>query len=41
MNPPDFVRQSVLDVLKPLAELNLPTAAGLREAISLLGARRG
>jgi hypothetical protein len=41
MKPPDFARQSALDVLMPLAQLDLPTAAGLRDAVSRLGARRG
>jgi len=40
MKPPDFARQSALDVLIPLAELDLPTAAGLRDAITRLGAPR-
>jgi hypothetical protein len=41
MRPPDFARQSVLDVLIPLAKLPLRTAAGLRDAVRLLGARSG
>jgi hypothetical protein len=40
MKPPDFARQSALDGLVPLAELDLPTAAGLRDAITRLGAPR-
>jgi hypothetical protein len=40
MKPPDFVRQSARDVLIPLAELNLLSSAGLRDAVNLLDARR-
>jgi hypothetical protein len=41
MKPPDFARQSVLDVLTPLAKLDLPTAEALREAERRLSGRRG
>jgi len=41
MEPPDFARQSALDVLIPLAQLDLPIAAELRDAARRLGARRG
>src|SRR5262249_26231740 len=41
MKPPDFARQSVLDALVPLAELNLPTAAELGEAVRRLGGHSG
>jgi hypothetical protein len=41
MQPPDFARQSVLDALVPLAKLDLPTAAGLREAVRRLGGHSG
>jgi hypothetical protein len=41
MAPPDFARQSVLDLLVPLAKLDLPSAAALRDAERRLGAQRG
>jgi hypothetical protein len=41
MEPPDFAVQSALDVLRPLAKLDLPTAAELRNAERRLSARRG
>jgi hypothetical protein len=41
MEPPDFARQSALDVLTPLAKLDLPNAAALQDAERRLSARRG
>jgi hypothetical protein len=40
LEPPDFAVQSALDVLTPLAKLDLPTAAVLRDAERRLSVRR-
>jgi hypothetical protein len=41
MNPPDYARQSALDMLNGLSKLDLPTAKALQDAVSRLGSRRG
>ena len=41
LKPPDFARQSALDVIAPLAKLDLPMSSALQEAERRLAARRG
>jgi hypothetical protein len=41
MKPPDYARQSALDMLIPLSKLDVPTAAGLQDAVRCLRARPG